>query len=85
MVETGLERFLARGGYEGRSIALIANQTSVTTDLAYGWEALLRRGCRLRRIFSPEHGLFATAQDQAPVGRQPAVGTEVVSLYGESK
>ena len=85
MVLTGLDRFLSdTDNYRHRRIALIANQTSVTRDLVYGWDALRAKGLDLRRIFSPEHGVFAVEQDQAPVREQTLAGTELVSLYGSS-
>jgi uncharacterized protein YbbC (DUF1343 family) len=85
MVLTGLDRFLTdTDNYRGCRIALIANQTSVTRELVYSWDALRARGLDLRRIFSPEHGIFAVEQDQAPVREQALSGTELVSLYGSS-
>ncbi|MCO6044476.1 DUF1343 domain-containing protein [Aeoliella sp. ICT_H6.2] len=47
--------------------------------------ALLDAGVRLVRLFSPEHGIAATAADGAsvPDGVDPVTGLEVVSLYGE--
>jgi uncharacterized protein YbbC (DUF1343 family) len=68
-----------------RRIGLIANQTSVTSGLDYSWSRLERAGVRLTRIFSPEHGLFSTEQDQIAVDRQPGTGCEIVSLYGSSE
>ncbi|MFH1942074.1 MAG: DUF1343 domain-containing protein [bacterium] len=85
MVKTGLEVFLGNvEKYKGRRIALIVNQTSVTRDCRYIWDVLEERGLRIRRLFSPEHGIFSTEQDQAAVKRQPHVGCDVVSLYGDS-
>jgi len=84
-VKTGLDVLLSSPErYAKRSVALIANQTSVTSSLAYSWNAFLRAGLRLRRVFSPEHGLYGTEQDQVPVAGQPAAGPETVSLYGDS-
>lgn len=84
MVQTGLEVFLKDvGKYKNRNIALIVNQTSVTSDFLYSWDALRKEGLRVRRIFSPEHGLFAVEQDQVSVERQQEIGCEVVSLYGD--
>jgi uncharacterized protein YbbC (DUF1343 family) len=68
-----------------RRIGLIANQTSVTVGLDYSWSRLEKSGVRLTRIFSPEHGLFSTEQDQIAVDRQPDTGCEIVSLYGSSE
>jgi len=85
MIRTGLEVFLDKSEeYRGRRIALIANQTCVTSDLEYGWDALRKRGISLVRIFTPEHGLFATEQDQKAVHRQPGPDVDLVSLYGDS-
>ncbi len=68
----------------GRRVALIANQTSITSGLAYGWDALAGAGVNLVRIFSPEHGLFSTEQDQVGVTSEPALPCAVASLYGSS-
>lgn len=48
-------------------------------------EALRGAGCRIVRLFGPEHGLATVADDGAPVrdGRDPITGIDVVSLYGE--
>lgn len=86
MVRTGLDILLEdTDRYRNRSIGMIVNQTSVTTnDIRYSWEALRRKGLNIKRIFSPEHGLFATEQDQIAVENQASVECELVSLYGSS-
>ncbi len=85
MVKTGLDKFVEESGkYRKRSIALIANQTSVVHDLEYSWNVLKREGIVIKRIFSPEHGIFSTEQDQVAVEHQPDIGIEIVSLYGDS-
>lgn len=86
MVINGLDILLRNTGIlDNRRTGLIANQTSVSVDLEYSWTLLARSGIRLRRIFSPEHGLFATEQDQIAVDRQPETGCEIVSLYGNNE
>jgi uncharacterized protein YbbC (DUF1343 family) len=86
MVLTGLDILLQdTAPLKNRRIGLIANQTSVSTDLDYSWSLLERSGIRLTRLFSPEHGLFSTEQDQIAVGCQPETGCEIVSLYGNSE
>ncbi len=75
------ERALLRG----RRVGLLAHQASV--DRRYVHAALLLpdvRGVRLAALFAPEHGLWGSAQDHAPVGatRDPATGLRVWSLYG---
>jgi len=82
MVMNGLDQWLnASEAYRDRKIALIVNQTSVTSEMKYSWDVLKKYGC-VKRIFTPEHGLFAVEQDQIPVDRQPG-GMELVSLYGK--
>ena len=85
MVQSGLDVFLNESrSYARRSIALIANQSSVSLALEYSWAAMKRRGLSVKRIFSPEHGLFAVEQDQVAVGGGALDGVEIVSLYGSS-
>ena len=85
MVATGLDILLRKSErFQNRNIGLIVNQSSVTADLKYSWNVLKERGIHIRMIFSPEHGLFATEQDQIAVNYQPAPGCEVLSLYGDS-
>ncbi len=86
MVLNGLDRLLQDPApCMNRRIGLIANQTSVSTGIGYSWNLLERQGIRLTRIFSPEHGLFSTEQDQIAVESQPGTGCEIVSLYGSSE
>ncbi len=85
VIVTGLDALLRDSSrLRGRRVGLIANHTSVTRDLDYSWRALPAAGAALRRIFSPEHGLYGAAQDQIPVADQPGAPVEVVSLYGDS-
>lgn len=86
MIQTGLENFLNQiDNYKNRKIGLIVNQTSVTRDFRYSWHVFRKEGLHIQRIFSPEHGLFATEQDQIAVMAQPEVPGNVVSLYGSSQ
>ncbi len=85
MVITGIEKLIQKDLLRGRRPALLVNHTSVTGDLRYSWDVLLDKGINVVRVFSPEHGLFGTEQDQDPVfsnGKQSPV--EVVSLYEDS-
>jgi len=85
MVATGLDILLRNASsFHNRNIGLIANQTSVTSELKYSWNIMKEKGLNLRKIFSPEHGLFATEQDQIAVSSQPEMEFDVVSLYGDS-
>nr|HPQ53808.1 DUF1343 domain-containing protein [Spirochaetota bacterium] len=85
MITTGIEVFLAGiDAYRKKRIALIANQTAVTGAFRYLWDEMRRLGVPPVRIFSPEHGIFGTEQDQDPVDGQNVRGIEVVSLYGST-
>ena len=75
----------ARALLRRRRIGLLAHQASV--DRRYQHAALLLgdvRGARLVALFAPEHGLWGSAQDHAPIGaaRDPVTGLRVFSLYG---
>ncbi|MDT9546449.1 MAG: DUF1343 domain-containing protein [Chlorobium sp.] len=86
MTVTGLDALLSdTGRCHGRRIGLMANQSSLTASLEYSWEALAKKGVRIERIFSPEHGIFATEQDQVAVASKPTAGIETLSLYGDSE
>jgi uncharacterized protein YbbC (DUF1343 family) len=85
MVVTGLERLLENTEILAhRKIGLIANHTSLTRDFNYSWDLLRKEGVVIEKLFSPEHGLFGTEQDQAPAKSMPGLPFEVVSLYGDS-
>lgn len=85
MVQNGLDILLQdTAQLKKRNIALIANQTSVSRSLNYSWQELRKQGISLKKIFSPEHGLFSTEQDQIAVKDQPFIDRNVVSLYGDS-
>lgn len=85
MVKSGLDRLLGKPDVlKNRSVALIANHTSVSAQVKYSWDELARLGIAVRRLFSPEHGLFGTEQDQVPAKAPGGLGVDVVSLYGGS-
>ncbi len=85
-VRTGLERLLESAArYRGRKIGLIVNQTSVGPGIGYSWRLLERAGIGVRRIFSPEHGLFGEEQDQIASSGGVYDGIEAVSLYGSTE
>lgn len=68
---------------EGKSVAIMANQTSVigNTHLV---DSLLSRGVKIVRIFGPEHGFRGKASAGVHVKdeRDPDTGIPIVSLYG---
>jgi uncharacterized protein YbbC (DUF1343 family) len=85
MMRTGLERLLERPDtVRNRRVGLIANHTSVDGNCRYSWDLLLAAGIDIRKIFSPEHGLFGIEQDQVKSAPASDIPFQVVSLYGDS-
>ena len=88
-VETGLERLLREPRrLRGQRLGLVANPTAVTSGLDHAALALSRsKAFRLVRLFGPEHGVWADAQDLVEVedSRDPATGLPVLSLYGRTR
>lgn len=84
----GIDRFVQDYGHlRNRRIGLLTNdaarpalQTGVTSR-----RYLLESGFNIIRLFSPEHGIAARAEDGAAVSdiTDPVTGLPVVSLYGE--
>lgn len=68
---------------EGKSIAVVANQTSMVgqTHLV---DNLLSMGIDIRVIFSPEHGFrnMSDAGEKIENGKDPETGISLISLYG---
>ena len=68
---------------EGKSVAVVANQTSMTgqTHLV---DNLLNIGTDVRVIFAPEHGFrdLADAGEKISNGRDQVTGIKLISLYG---
>jgi uncharacterized protein YbbC (DUF1343 family) len=85
----GIDRLIAKPEkyLKGKRFALLVNQSSVAADGRYLFEALIAQGFRPEKIFAPEHGLFATEQDQISVANEVDgfTGLRAVSLYGQSK
>jgi molybdopterin-guanine dinucleotide biosynthesis protein MobB len=65
----------------GKRVALLANASSVTSDLVPALPALFDAGLDVRRLFAPEHGFWGAAQDMESVSGERA-RVPVVSLYG---
>ena len=81
---SGLEHFLGQvpTTYKNARVGLCCNPTAVDRQLRHAIELLPEAGVRLSRIFGPEHGVFAAAQDMISVHDE---GPEVVSLYGNDE
>ena len=68
---------------KGKSVAVFANQTS-TIGKTHLVDTLLKRGIRIIKIFSPEHGFRGDADAGSPISSQkdPGTGIPIISLYG---
>ena len=68
---------------EGKSVAVVANQTSMleSTHLV---DTLLSLGINIKVIFAPEHGFrnMADAGESIENGKDPETGISLISLYG---
>jgi uncharacterized protein YbbC (DUF1343 family) len=89
-VQTGLDRLLADPKrletLRGARVGLLANPTSVTHKLVHAIDALQAEGVEPARLFGPEHGVRAEAQDMEAVDEHvdPISGIPTVSLYGST-
>ena len=83
-MQSGLEVLLDDvSALKGLRLGLCCNHTAVTRDLDHALPALQGAGLQIVRLFGPEHGLEATAQDMIPVSGEDQERA-VVSLYGHS-
>ena len=88
-MRSGLEVLLAErlGELDGMRVGFCCNHTAVDRRYRHGVDLLVERGVRLERLFGPEHGVRATAQDMEHVHelRDPVTGVPTVSLYGTTE
>ena len=72
-----------RGMIEGRSVAIVANQTSMVGK-RHLVDTLLSIGTQIKVIFSPEHGFrnLADAGEKIDNSTDPETGISLISLYG---
>ncbi len=83
----GIDALLADPGrfLDGRRVALLANQSSLTADGVPTLEALRAApGVELVALLTPEHGWSGFEDDATPIDdrRDPRTGLAVHSLYG---
>jgi uncharacterized protein YbbC (DUF1343 family) len=74
---------LYRDAIQGKSVALVANQTSMIVH-THLLDSLLSIGIDIRLVFAPEHGFrnMADAGEMIEDGRDSQTGITLVSLYG---
>ncbi|MBC9909002.1 exo-beta-N-acetylmuramidase NamZ family protein [Chitinophaga varians] len=83
---SGIDILLANPpAWKDRSIGLVTNHAACTVDFKPVRQALLAAGFRVKRLFSPEHGLDTIGVDGAEMkdGMDPLTGLPVTSLYGD--
>ncbi len=79
---SGLQALLEEPGrLKGARVGLCCNPTAVDGAYRHATDRLREAGVRVTRLFGPEHGVSATAQDMIGVKDAP----DVVSLYGDSE
>ena len=88
MARSGLEVLLDDvAALKGRRVGLACNHTAVTRSLDHALGLLQSAGVQVSRVFAPEHGVDALAQDMITVDDHRSVAhtpLDVVSLYGDS-
>ncbi len=87
MITTGLMKLKHNVEFlQGKSIGVCCNHTAIDDKGTHILTLLQQAGVKYKRVFGPEHGVDATAQDMISVddaGYQTVV--ETVSLYGETE
>ena len=86
-VIVGAERFdLYLPKIKDLNVALLVNQTSMVGD-THLVDVLLKKGIKIKKIFSPEHGFRgkADAGEKINESKDPKTGIELTSLYGKKR
>lgn len=86
-MKTGLEVLLSDiSKIKKERLGIITNPTGIDSNFNHIVELLLKAGCNINALFSPEHGLWGTLQDQIGVKEFQDIKTGITcySLYGNS-
>lgn len=71
---------------QGKQVGLVTNQSGRDSNGQRTIDVLDHApGVKLVAIFTPEHGLYGTAEGSVASGRDPATGLPVYSLYGSTR
>lgn len=88
-VKLGLDNIIENDFKElkDKRIGLITNASGITSNLEMNIDVFLKNGLNLKKIFSPEHGLFMTHQDGELIENQKLKDTavEIISLYSSKR
>jgi uncharacterized protein YbbC (DUF1343 family) len=82
----GVDHFLQLADkFSHLHFALVTNNAATTSDGTSSRIALLNKGFKLTKLFSPEHGLTAVGEDGVfqTNTTDPSTGLPVISLYGD--
>lgn len=83
-MRSGLERFFENPGIlRGQRVGVACNHTAVDRDWNHLLDRLAAENVAVKRVFAPEHGLHATAQDMIAVDGEDGQQA-LVSLYGKT-
>lgn len=87
-VQTGLDVLEAEkfAPLRGKRIGIITNHTGMDSRGRSTVEVLTHApGVQVVALFSPEHGLTGSEDENVASGKDPATGLSVYSLYGETR
>jgi len=85
-VKMGIDIIRRENPFKGKNVGLITNYSGVDSELNDNIMIFLKEGIKIKRIFSPEHGIYGVADGQA-VGDSvhPEYNIPITSLYGAEK
>jgi len=87
-IETGIDQLEAQHflALRGKRVGLLTNQTGVDANGRRTIDVLAKaEGLKLVAIFSPEHGIAASADAAVTNATDSATGLPIYSLYGETR
>jgi uncharacterized protein YbbC (DUF1343 family) len=85
-ISLGIDQFLKQKQAKSKRWGLVTNDAVFTTQLIPVRQALIEAGYNIICLFSPEHGIEATAADGAAIPHKidTLTGLPIYSLYGEA-
>jgi len=88
MILQGLD-IMEKDGFtklKNKKVGLVINYSFVNKNMEDGIEIMLKNGVNIRKIFTPEHGLYGLADGvEYPDQIHPVYNIPVISLYGNHK
>ena len=79
----GIETLLENAHEE--NVALLTNASGVTQNLEQNADVLGKKGFKIRKIFTAEHGFYGTLKDGEDVKNETYNGIDVISIYSEKR